>query len=161
MDELTAEQKGNLLRLRKKFNTGKRELFKAFTDETLLSKWWAPEGFLTVTHSMNFKTGGSWEYSMEDEEDTDGIMYCAMEFTAVNAPDSFSYKDYYTDDTFEFDADDYVNQTTVAFEEIDDVTEVVMTIEFKDEESLEEEIAAGVIEGTEMCYRNLERLIEK
>ncbi|MFT3879556.1 MAG: SRPBCC domain-containing protein [Gemmatales bacterium] len=38
-----------------------RELvFEAFTDPQHLLNWWGPNGFTTVTYSMDMKPGGVW-----------------------------------------------------------------------------------------------------
>ena len=49
-----------------------RELvFDAFTDPKHLSQWWGPRGFTTTTHSMDFRVGGEWRYTMHGPDGTD------------------------------------------------------------------------------------------
>lgn len=159
MSEMTAEQKGSLLRLRKSYHTDKETLFKIFTDERCLSKWWAPEGYQTLTQDMSFTEGGRWAYQMMSETDASEVIYCVMEYVEINIPDAFSYKDYYTDSSFKVDPDMPANMTSTVFIETDGVTEVMTTIEFDSESELEAEISAGLIEGTEQCYQNIEHIL--
>ena len=40
------------------------KLFEAIKDETLLVKWWGPEGFSTTTSTFEFKKEGEWKFEM-------------------------------------------------------------------------------------------------
>lgn len=37
---------------------------RLWSDPALLTRWWGPEGFSTTTHSMDFRVGGEWDYTM-------------------------------------------------------------------------------------------------
>src|SRR6478752_6252060 len=45
--------------------TAPRDLvWLAWTDPNHVGRWWGPAGFTTTTHSMDFRPGGSWRYTM-------------------------------------------------------------------------------------------------
>ena len=49
-----------------------RELvWLAWTDSQHVGRWWGPAGFTTTTHSMDFRPGGSWRYTMHGPDGRD------------------------------------------------------------------------------------------
>ena len=49
-----------------------RELvWMAWTDPKHVGHWWGPAGFTTTTHSMDFRAGGSWRYTMHGPDGRD------------------------------------------------------------------------------------------
>jgi len=49
-----------------------RELvWLAWTDPNHVGRWWGPAGFTTTTHSMDFRPGGSWRYTMHGPDGRD------------------------------------------------------------------------------------------
>ena len=50
----------------------RRELvWQAWTDPKHVGRWWGPAGFTTTTHSMDFRPGGSWRYTMHGPDGRD------------------------------------------------------------------------------------------
>ncbi len=46
-------------------------VWKALTNPAQLDLWWGPDGFRNETHSMDFRIGGSWTYTMHGPDGTD------------------------------------------------------------------------------------------
>ncbi|MCA9062509.1 MAG: SRPBCC domain-containing protein [Planctomycetaceae bacterium] len=46
-------------------------VWKAWTDPSHVGRWWGPAGFTTTTHSMDFRPGGSWRYTMHGPDGQD------------------------------------------------------------------------------------------
>lgn len=46
-------------------------VFDAFTDPKGISDWWGPVGFATTTHTMDFRVGGTWRFTMHGPDGTD------------------------------------------------------------------------------------------
>lgn len=40
------------------------EVFAAIADPARLARWWGPNGFTNTFHEFNFRTGGTWKYTM-------------------------------------------------------------------------------------------------
>lgn len=38
--------------------------FAAFRDPDTLATWWGPDGFTTTIHTLDFRPGGQWRYTM-------------------------------------------------------------------------------------------------
>lgn len=46
-----------------------RELvFKAWTDPSILQKWWGPAGFTNTFHKFDLRVGGTWKFTMHGPE---------------------------------------------------------------------------------------------
>lgn len=46
------------------FDVSREELFRAWTDATLLARWWGPAGFSNTFHEFDPKPGGRWRFTM-------------------------------------------------------------------------------------------------
>ncbi|HTJ11195.1 MAG TPA: SRPBCC domain-containing protein [Dinghuibacter sp.] len=55
---------GNQLTAKRTVNAPREKVWRAWTDATLLDKWWAPKPYRAETKSMNFTEGGRWHYAM-------------------------------------------------------------------------------------------------
>jgi uncharacterized protein YndB with AHSA1/START domain len=54
----------------RKIATSSKKIFWAFKDQTLLSKWWGPDGFTTTTNTFEFKPKGKWVFVMHGPDGT-------------------------------------------------------------------------------------------
>ncbi len=54
----------------RRISTSSKEIFKAFQDQAMLSKWYGPDGFTTTSHSFEFKPGGKWVFVMHGPDGT-------------------------------------------------------------------------------------------
>jgi len=54
----------------RKIAISSKKIFEAFKDETLLAKWWGPDGFSTTTSTFEFKPEGKWEFEMHGLDGT-------------------------------------------------------------------------------------------
>lgn len=54
----------------RKIAASSKEIFKAFKDQALLSKWWGPDGFTITTNTFEFKPKGKWEFVMHGPDGT-------------------------------------------------------------------------------------------
>lgn len=46
------------------FNTPAEVIFEAWTDPTLLSRWWGPAGFTNTFYEFDPQSGGKWRFTM-------------------------------------------------------------------------------------------------
>lgn len=57
--------------LTREFDATPDLVFDAWTNPEKIGQWWGPNGFITTTHSMDFKPGGIWIYTMHGPDGTD------------------------------------------------------------------------------------------
>jgi uncharacterized protein YndB with AHSA1/START domain len=50
------------------FDAPRELVFKAFTDPTLISKWWGPKDYTTTVDKMDVRMGGIWRYVQHDAD---------------------------------------------------------------------------------------------
>lgn len=53
------------------YKATKSQLLKAWSTPSIISNWWGPYGFRTTTHSMDFRPGGEWRFTMHEANGTD------------------------------------------------------------------------------------------
>jgi len=46
-------------------------VFKAWTDPDQVARWWGPKGFVTVSHDMDIRPGGTYRVTMRSPQGTD------------------------------------------------------------------------------------------
>ncbi len=71
------------------FSAPRELVWRAWTDPDHVGNWWGPAGFTTTTHSMDFRPGGSWNYTMHGP---DGQDYGnRMEYIEIDEPSRLVY----------------------------------------------------------------------
>jgi uncharacterized protein YndB with AHSA1/START domain len=68
---MPAKSSTNELKLTRVFDAPVRRVWDAWTDPRQAAHWWGPRGFTITTHSKDFRTGGSWVYTMHGPDGTD------------------------------------------------------------------------------------------
>ena len=46
------------------FNVTQEQLFRAWTDPSILANWWGPKGFTNTFHEYDLTSGGKWNFTM-------------------------------------------------------------------------------------------------
>lgn len=65
-------------------------VFKAWSNEAMISQWWGPNGFSTTIDTMEFKPGGKWRFVMHGPDGRD--YKNLIVYTEIAAPERISYK---------------------------------------------------------------------
>lgn len=65
----TAESKE--IRIQRIYDAPLQAVWDAWTDPAQAAQWWGPRGFTLTTHSKDFRSGGSWIYTMHGPDGTD------------------------------------------------------------------------------------------
>jgi len=120
-------------------------VFKVFTEQEHVAKWWGPTGFSVTIHEMDVRPGGAWRFMMHGP---DGVDYPNnYVYEEVTAPARLTYKT--VDPPF---------RATVTFDEFMGMTALTMRVVFETAEArdeMEEEVGA-----TEGGNQTLDRLAE-
>ena len=72
----------------KTFKVSKDVLMRMWGNPAHLTRWWGPEGFSTITHELEFRTGGIWRFTMHAPDGTD---YPNLIRYRVVSPDRIEY----------------------------------------------------------------------
>jgi uncharacterized protein YndB with AHSA1/START domain len=83
-----------------------------------------------------------------------------MEFSKIDEPDSFTYRDLFCDENGTVNADMPVMEITVEFIEQDGGTLVRSSGVFDSQEGYDKVIAMGVVDGAAQTWQRLAELVE-
>jgi uncharacterized protein YndB with AHSA1/START domain len=66
------------------FDAPRERVFRAFSDPSLLVRWWGPKDFTNMFHEFDLRPGGAWRFVMHGPDGTD--YQTAKEFIEVVRP---------------------------------------------------------------------------
>ncbi|HEY6503696.1 MAG TPA: SRPBCC domain-containing protein [Chitinophagaceae bacterium] len=143
----------------REFDAPLEQVWKAWTDSTLLDQWWAPKPWKANTTSMDFREGGLWLYYMEGPDGS--RHYCRADYNSVTPHKSFIAEDAFCDENGNINHDFPRMLWKVMFSKSGDGTKVDIEIKFATVEDLEKIIEMGFQEGFTAAHGNLDELLAK
>ena len=96
-------------------------VFGAFSDSSMLMRWWGPEGFTTPSLEFEPRVGGGYRIEMQPPEADP--FYLTGEFREVDPPARLAYTFVWVDP----DPDDVETLVTLSFRNLGESTEVALT----------------------------------
>ena len=150
--KVTKDLENKILIIEREFDASKDKVWQAYADKETFEKWWGPEGWETTAKEFNFTPGGRVHYDMKcvDENQKDWFgqsSWGVMTIESVNAPNNFTYTDYFSD------ADGTLNQempalkVTNEFVEENGTTKLISRSFADSADQIEQLIQMGMIEG--------------
>jgi uncharacterized protein YndB with AHSA1/START domain len=134
------------------------QVWKAWTDSSLLDQWWAPKPWKARTKSMDFKPGGTWLYSMNGPGNES---HCArMDFETIDPQKGYTAIDSFCDEKGLRKRDMPAMRWNTQFTSTEGGTRVTVLITFNNEAELEQIVATGFKEGFAMAHDNLDELLQ-
>ncbi len=127
---MPVKNRSNTIDITRIYDAPVKVVWEAWTDPKKAAKWWGPRGFTITTHSKDFRTGGSWAYTMHGP---DGVDY----------PNKAHYLEVETNKRLVYDHganDDHpaLFQVTVNFSESKGKTKMEMSMALATPEAAEE-----------------------
>jgi uncharacterized protein YndB with AHSA1/START domain len=161
---VTKDLESKTLTIERTFNAPKEEVWKFYTEKEWFEQWWGPEGWETTVKVFNFTPGGHVHYNMTcvDEQQTEWFgksSWGAMVIESVDEPNSFTYKDYFSDETGMLNNEMPVLTVTNNFIEEDGRTRLVSVSQADSAEQIEELLNMGMIEGFSSQMDKLDKLL--
>jgi len=132
------------------FDAPRDLVFEAWTSPEHVAQWWGPNGFTTITQSMDVRPGGAWIFVMHGPDGTDYKNHIV--YREVVRPERLVY-DHVSGPLF---------QATVLFEAEGDKTRIRMTMVFETAE-LRKRVAEefGAEQGLEQTLDHLGQHVAK
>jgi len=141
----------------REFKGTPEKVWKAWTESTLLDKWWAPRPWKARTKTMDFREGGHWLYCMEGPQGEEH--WCRIDYKTIVPNKSYTAVDAFCDEngnvTEQFPNMHWKNE----FIKTGSGTKVNVEITFSSLENLERIIEMGFKEGFTMAHSNLDELL--
>lgn len=162
--KVTKDFENNTLIIERTFDAPRQRIWDAYTNADQFVKWWGPKGWETTVKEFDFRSDGNNHYCMKCVDKNQGEWYDqeawgTMQFEQIDAPNSFIYKDYFSD------ADGTLNQSmpvmtiTMEFIEEDGKTRLITRGVVDTKEQLEQLINMDMIEGITSTLDKLEAFV--
>jgi uncharacterized protein YndB with AHSA1/START domain len=139
------------------FDAPRQRVWDCWTKSELLDQWWAPLPWKAVTHSMDFRAGGTWYYYMQGPEGE--RHYCRNDYLTIDAPNSYSGIDAFCDENGQAKTDLPGMQWMNTFHSTPTGTRVEIEITFASEADMNTIFEMGFQEGFSMAHDNLDALL--
>lgn len=161
--KVTKDLENKTLIIERSFDASKDRLWQYYAEKEKFEKWWGPEGWETTVTEFNFIPGGRVHYGMKCVDENQGewfgqTSWGMMVLETVDAPNSFTYKDYFSD------ADGALNQEmpsltiTNEFVEENGRGKLVSRSVADSAEQIEELIKMGMLEGFDSQLGKLDKI---
>jgi uncharacterized protein YndB with AHSA1/START domain len=140
------------------------KVWRAYSEKDMFEKWWGPEGWESTAKEFNFTPGGRVHYGMKCVDENQGewfgqTSWGVMEIEEVSAPNSFTYRDYFSDENGTLNKDMPALKVTNEFSEEDGKTKIVSTSFADNAEQIEQLVKMGMIEGFSSQLNRLDALV--
>ena len=153
-NQMTVEVRGMDMVMTRLFDAPKDTVFQAFTTSEDLKEWWGPKGWTLPVSRMEFKANGSWDYCMQSPT---GEMSCGKSvYHDIQAPDSYSYTDYFTDEAGRINPDMPEMRISMDFEELEGRTKVSSRTHFQSQDDLKKVMDMGAEQGMRETWDRLD-----
>ena len=163
--KVTKDFDNKTLIIERTFDAPRARVWDAYAKPELFSKWWGPEGWETSVKEFDFIPGGKNHYAMKCVDKNQGEWFGQeswglMLFENISAPDSFTYKDYFSDAEGTLKNDMPIMTITMNFVEEDGKTKMTCSGVVGSKEQLEQLVNMGMIEGMTSTLDKLEAFVE-
>lgn len=161
--KVTKDLENKTLTIERSFDAPQELLWQYFADKERFEKWWGPEGWETTCKEFNFAPGGRVHYGMKCVDENQGEWFGqeswgVMSIEEIDAPNSFTYTDYFSD------ADGTLNKDMPALVVVNEFSEADGRSTFRSRsvadsaEQIEQLLAMGMVEGFSSQLNKLDAL---
>jgi uncharacterized protein YndB with AHSA1/START domain len=162
--KVTKDLENKTLILEREFDAPKDKVWKAYADKEWFEAWWGPEGWETKVKEFSFAPGGRVHYDMKCVDKAQGEWFGQsswglMAIEAVDAPNSFTYVDYFSDETGVPNKEMPVQTVTVELVENGGRTNMIIRAISEKAEQIEELIKMGMVEGFSSQMNKLDAML--
>ncbi len=164
--KVTKDLEAKTLIIEREFDAPKEKVWRAWADQATFEKWWGPEGWETKAKEFNFTPGGRVHYDMKCVDENQGEWFGksswgVMVLDSVDAPNSFTYTDYFSDEEGTLNQEMPALKITNEFVETDGKTKLVSRSQADSAEQIEQLLQMGMVEGFTSQLLKLDELLAK
>lgn len=163
--KVTKDLENKKLVIEREFDGPQDKVWKAYSDQATFEKWWGPEGWETTAKEFDFVPGGRVHYDMKCVDEAQGEWFNqsswgVMVIESVDAPNSFTYTDYFSDEK------GTLNEEMPALKITNEIinlgggrSKLVSTSYADSAEQIEELIKMGMVEGFSSQLTKLDAML--
>jgi uncharacterized protein YndB with AHSA1/START domain len=142
----------------RKFDAPIEQVWKAWTESSLLDQWWAPKPWKARTKSMDFRPGGKWIYAMVGPEGEQH--FARMDYETITPQKGYTSEDSFCDENGVKNEEMPSMHWNTQFASTGSGTTVTVLITFSSEEAMDKLVEMGFKEGFAMAHSNLDELLQ-
>lgn len=158
MSKTQVETKGRELTITHVFDAPRKLVFETHSDCKHLKHWWGPRTWPLSYCKMDFRTNGTWHYSMKGPNPGDESWGKVM-YKDIKAPERIAYMDYFSDKDGNVNKDLPAGEVTMEFTEQNGKTKVTSVVKYPTEVDLKKVLEMGMIEGMSETLDRLEEYL--
>lgn len=144
--------------VKKEFAAPVALVWRAWTDSTMLDRWWGPKPWRAKTKKMDFREGGYWHYAMMGPDGE--VLWGRADYLSITIEKNFKGKDSFCDEEGTINMEYPQSQWNTDFSRTaNNLTMVQIETTFDSLESLEKNLEMGFKEGFTGSMDNLDRLL--
>lgn len=161
---VTKDLENKTLTIERTFDAPVGKVWRAYAEKDWFEKWWGPQGWETTAKEFNFAPGGRVHYDMKCTDKNQGEWFGQsswglMAIETVDAPHSFSYTDYFSDESGTINKDMPALRITNTFSDENGKTKLVSVSVADSAEQIEQLIKMGMLEGFDSQLQKLDALL--
>jgi len=154
---ITKDLANKKLHITREFAAPVNKVWKAWTDSTLLDKWWAPKPWKTDTKTMDFTEGGTWLYAMRGPNGEEH--WSRVDFETINPETGFTYTTAFCDKDGNISETSPTSHWVLQFKPTAIGAKVEVELTFDKDADLKTLIEMGFEGGFTMGLNQLEELL--
>lgn len=162
--KVTKDLEAKTLTIEYVLDAPKEKVWRAYSNKDWFERWWGPEGWETTTLEFDFTPGGRIHYCMKCVDESQGEWYGQESWGVtiiekIDAPDSYSARDYFSDAKGNIKSDMPGQNMSVELVEEDGKTHMISRSITETAEQLEELVKMGMVEGFSSQLKRLDQLL--
>ncbi len=162
--KVTKDLENKTLIIERVINAPREKVWAAYANKDLFEQWWGPEGWETKTKQFDFQVGGRVHYAMKCTDKNQGEWFGKeswglMELESIDAPHSFTAKDYFCSEDGTIDEKMPSQKFIVELIEENGKTRLINKSLSNSVEDLEKLVSMGMAEGFDSQLNKLEKLM--
>jgi len=155
---VTKDLKQKSIVVSRQFDAPVEQVWRAYTNQELLDKWWGPAPWRAETKKLNFTPGGYWLYAMVGPENE--RQWGRMNYFTIEEYESFEFEDAFCDENGKVNNELPVSRGEITFSKSGNGTRVDFKMIYPSESDLEKITEMGFEEGMSIGLDQLERLLQ-
>jgi uncharacterized protein YndB with AHSA1/START domain len=164
-NKMTSKVEDKVLILERIFDAPRELVFKAFSDNEHLKRWFGPKGWSLPISNIDFRPGGVWHYCMkctdESQEYFGQESWGRTVFHEIVEPERIVYVDSFSDAEGNIVEGMPETLVTNTFVEHEGKTKLISHAKYASAEALKTVLDMGMIVGITQTWDNLEKFLEE
>lgn len=163
---ISTKVEGQDLVMERVFDAPQKLVFEMFAESDHLERWWGPQGWQTENRTFEFKPDGVWHYCMRCTDESQGEFFGHESwgkavYHEIVVPQKIVYTDSFSDEKGNIPGAIPDILITMDFVEDGDKTKLLIRSHFSSEESLQQMMEMGSVQGLESQFERLDGYLKE